>query len=216
MNIVESYLNIRRLYDKIRSYYKKDPEVAILLARKTTEAICKFRYSTKISDTPNTMTLENLLSTFAKNRTVPKGILTPMRAIQFYGNFIAHDQEDEYEEINEAYARPCMYALETVVQWFREINIDLEIALKTSINDAGFSERTINILTTYNMASLAELCLKVENELLKLRGVGIKTLYEIKEILSEHSLSLGMKFDYHLIKAMSNTSFHRTPKTRRL
>lgn len=127
-----------------------------------------------------------------------------MRTVQSYGNFGAHDQEDEYEDIDKTFALPCLNALETIIKWFKEMNRDIEEALTTSIYDFGLSKRTVEILRKANLTSVAELCLKVENELLKYRGLDIKTLFEIKEVLAVHELSLGMRFDSHLIKEMSN------------
>ncbi len=200
----EAYLNIRRLFEKTASYSRRDPEVALVLARKTTEAICKFVYYTHVSDKPNSLMLGKLLSTFSKDRIIPKKILTPMRTVQSYGNFGAHDQEDEYEDIDETYALPCFVALETIMKWFQSINSDIEWALTTNIYDVGLSKRTVEILRKAKLISLAELCTKVENELLTFRGLGLKTLYEIKDVLLDNGLSLGMKFDLHLINELSN------------
>ncbi len=200
----EAYLNIRRLFKKTTFYSRRDPEVALVLARKTTEAICKFTYSTHVSDKPNSLMLENLLTVLAKDSIIPRKIITPMRTVQFYGNFGAHDQEGEYEDIDEIYARPCLHALDTIMKWFQEENADIERALTTSIYDVGLSQRTVKILRKANLTSLAELCLKIEPELLQYRGIGRRTLCEIKEVLTMHKLSLGMKFDSHLIKEMSN------------
>lgn len=200
----EAYLNIRRLFKKTALYSKRDPEVALVLARKTTEAICKFVYYTHVSNKPNSLTLEKLLATFSNDGIVPRKILIPMRTVQSYGNFGAHDQEDEYEDIDETYALPCLHALETIIKWFQGMNMDIERAFTTSVYDFELSKRTIEILQKANLTSLAELCLKVEVELLQYRGLGKKTLYEIKDFLAEQGLSLGMKFDAHLIQEMSN------------
>jgi len=200
----EAYLNIRRLFKKTTSYSKRDPEVSLVLARKTTEAICKFVYYTHVSDKPNSLMLEKLLDIFSKDRIIPRKILTPMRTVQSFGNFCAHDQEDEYEDIDETYALPCLNALEIIMKWFQSINTDIEWALTTDINDVGLSKRTVRVLRKAKMISLAEICTKVEDELLKVRGLGMKTLFEIKEVLTINSLSLGMKFDSHLINELSN------------
>lgn len=200
----EAYLNIRRLFKKTAFYFRRDPEIALVLARKTTEAICKFTYATHVSDKPNSLVLENLLTVFAKDRIIPRKIITPMRTVQSYGNFGAHDQEDEYEDIDEIYALPCLHALDTIMKWFQEKNADIERALTTSISDVGLSQRIVKILRKANLTSLAELCLKIEPELLQYRGIGRRTLCEIKEVLAMHSLCLGMKFDSYLIKEMSN------------
>ncbi len=114
-----------------------------------------------------------------------------MRTVQSYGNFGAHDQEDDYEEIDETYALPCLSSLEIIMKWFQNINSDIEWALTTNIHDFGLSKRTIEILRKAKLISIAELCTKVENDLLKVRGIGIKTIFEIKAVLLNHGLSLG-------------------------
>ncbi len=187
----EAYLNIRRLFKKTASYSKRDPEVSLVLARKTTEAICKFVYYTHVSENTSYLTLEKLLTDLSKNRIIPRKILTPMRTVQSYGNFGAHDQEDDYEEIDETYALPCLSSLEIIMKWFQNINSDIEWALTTNIHDFGLSKRTIEILRKAKLISIAELCTKVENDLLKVRGIGIKTIFEIKAVLLNHGLSLG-------------------------
>lgn len=216
MQRAEAYLNVLRLYRKTRSYAKKDPEVAVVLARKTTEAICKFIYSTRVSTEPNSRMLEELLSGFSKDRTITRKILTPMRTIQSYGNFCGHDQEDEYGEIDPLFVVPCISALETVVSWFQQENAMLEWVLTTSVHHVRFSDRALSILDNANVTSLAELCLKTEAELLKYRGLGTKVLNEIKAVLAEHGLGLGMRFDAELIKGVSNKAFHHTVNPRRV
>ena len=200
----DAYLNIRRLFRKAASYSTKDPEVALVLARKTAEAICKFVYYTHVSDKRNSYMLEDLLQRFSKDKIIPTRILIPMRTVQQYGNFGAHDQEDEYENIDEAYASPSLKALEIIVEWFHRINEDIEGALTTSICELNVSKRTFKALQKANLTSLGELCTKTENELLHYHDIGKKMVFEIKIFLAEKSLSLGMKFDARLIKELNN------------
>ncbi len=203
MQKAEAYLNIRRLYRKTRRYATRDPEVALILARKATEAICKFIYSTGISSKPNTLMLEGLLSQFAKERTVPRKILTPMKTVQSYGNYAGHDQEDEYTEIDGNYALPCVHALDAIMDWFQQENFSLDSALTAAVDSAGFSPTTVDILHNANLTSLAEVALKTEEELFLYRGVGPTRVNEIRRVLKEKGLDLGLQIDLSLIDAVS-------------
>ena len=208
MRKAEAYLNIRRLYRKTLHYAARDPEVALMLARKTTEAICKFIFATKISPEPNSLMLDGLLSRLARERTVPRKILTPMRTVQSYGNFGGHDQEDEYGEIERDYGRPCVDALRTIVDWFQGENALIDWALTTSVHHVGLSERALKILDNVSLTSLAEVALKTEAELLKYRGLGQKILNEIKSVLEQHELQLGLHIDLELIENLYNKRIH--------
>lgn|GEM_PF-2633954 len=203
----EAYLNIRRLYKKTASYTRRDPEVALMLARKTTEAICKFLYSTNISDKPISMMLDNLISDLSKYKIIPRKIFISMRTVQSYGNFGAHDQEDEYGDIDNTYALPCFQALDTTMEWFRKINNDIEWALTTSIYNLGLSKRTVEVLRKAKITKLAYLILKTETELLMIRGLGRQTLCEIKERLAIHGFHVGLIFDSRLIEKLLSNNF---------
>ena len=55
--------------------------------------------------------------------------------------------------------------------------------------------RSFNCLKNANIRTLRELVQKTEGEMLKTKNFGRKSLKEIKEILAEMGLSLGMKLD---------------------
>ena len=55
--------------------------------------------------------------------------------------------------------------------------------------------RSYNCLKNANITTIRELVQKSEQEMLKTKNFGRKSLNEIKEILSAMGLSLGMKFD---------------------
>ena len=57
--------------------------------------------------------------------------------------------------------------------------------------------RSYNCLKNANIQTIRELVMKTENEMLKTKNFGRKSLNEIKEILTRMGLSLGMKFDEH-------------------
>lgn len=69
----------------------------------------------------------------------------------------------------------------------------LECFSKT-IDDLEMSVRTANALRHANIRTIVELVQKVENELLAI-GIGRKSLNELKEVLAEMGLSLGMNLE---------------------
>jgi DNA-directed RNA polymerase subunit alpha len=67
--------------------------------------------------------------------------------------------------------------------------------LLKSIDELELSVRSSNCLNNANIRTIGELVQKTEAELLKTRNFGKKSLNEIKSILAEMGLSLGMKLE---------------------
>lgn len=64
-----------------------------------------------------------------------------------------------------------------------------------SVDDLELSVRSANCLKNANIRYIGELVVKSEAEMLKTKNFGRKSLNEIKEILTEMGLGLGMKID---------------------
>ena len=69
----------------------------------------------------------------------------------------------------------------------------LHDTLNRSVDELELSVRSYNCLKNANIQSIADLVQRSEQEMLKTKNFGRKSLIEIKEILSEMGLSLGMK-----------------------
>lgn len=69
-----------------------------------------------------------------------------------------------------------------------------------SVDELELSVRSANCLKNAGIHLIGELVQKTEAEMLKTRNFGRKSLNEIKEILSEMGLSLGMKIDFPVRK----------------
>ncbi len=84
-----------------------------------------------------------------------------------------------------------------------EVSAQVEGGAKPSLNENLFktvdslelSVRAANCLENANIKFIGELVTKSEAEMLKTKNFGRKSLNEIKDILSEMGLSLGMKID---------------------
>ncbi|MDR3557033.1 MAG: DNA-directed RNA polymerase subunit alpha [Syntrophobacteraceae bacterium] len=64
-----------------------------------------------------------------------------------------------------------------------------------SVDELELSVRSANCLKNADIRNIGELVQKTEQEMLKTKNFGRKSLNEIKEILAEMGLSLGMKID---------------------
>lgn len=64
-----------------------------------------------------------------------------------------------------------------------------------SVDDLELSVRSANCLKNANIRYIGELVVRSETEMLKTKNFGRKSLNEIKEILSEMGLNLGMKIE---------------------
>jgi DNA-directed RNA polymerase subunit alpha len=72
--------------------------------------------------------------------------------------------------------------------------------LNMSVNEIELSVRAANCLNNANITTVGELAMKTEQEMLKYRNFGKKSLNEIKQKLEQLGLSLGMKFDERMLE----------------
>ncbi|MCC5833654.1 MAG: DNA-directed RNA polymerase subunit alpha [Opitutales bacterium] len=75
--------------------------------------------------------------------------------------------------------------------------------LNMSVNEIELSVRAANCLNNANITTVGELAMKSEQEMLKYRNFGKKSLNEIKAKLEQLGLSLGMKIDERLLESRS-------------
>ena len=90
---------------------------------------------------------------------------------------------------------------EEVVDKQDEEKTKLKKLLNMSVNEIELSVRAANCLNNANITSVGQLAMKSEQEMLKYRNFGKKSLNEIKEKLASLSLSLGMTFEPDLLES---------------
>jgi DNA-directed RNA polymerase subunit alpha len=73
--------------------------------------------------------------------------------------------------------------------------------LNRSVDELELSVRSYNCLKNANIKTIGDLVTKSEAEMLKTKNFGRKSLNEIKEILAEMGLSLGMNVDLKKFRA---------------
>ncbi len=76
----------------------------------------------------------------------------------------------------------------------------LKKLLNMSVNEIELSVRAANCLNNANITSVGQLAMKTEQEMLKYRNFGKKSLNEIKEKLAALGLTLGMTFEPGLLE----------------
>jgi DNA-directed RNA polymerase subunit alpha len=69
--------------------------------------------------------------------------------------------------------------------------------LNRSVEELELSVRSYNCLKNANIQTIGELVQKTEAEMLRTKNFGRKSLNEIKEILANMGLALGMRIDQH-------------------
>lgn len=116
------------------------------------------------------------------------GSVKPEDAIA-YAAKIMKEQLNAFINFDEGYAEP---------EFDRSENKDLTPInenLHRSVDDLELSVRSANCLRNANIRFIGELVRRTEAEMLKTKNFGRKSLNEIKALLSEMGLALGMKID---------------------
>jgi len=78
--------------------------------------------------------------------------------------------------------------------------VKMKKLLNMSVNEIELSVRAANCLNNANITTVGQLAMKSEQEMLKYRNFGKKSLNEIKDKLTSLGLSLGMNFEAGLIE----------------
>jgi DNA-directed RNA polymerase subunit alpha len=87
--------------------------------------------------------------------------------------------------------------------------VEMNENLFRNVDELELSVRASNCLKTANIRTIADLVQKTEPELLKTKNFGKKSLNEIKTILGEMGLSLGMRLDGEELDRL-RSQFERT------
>lgn len=130
-----------------------------------------------------------ILEIWTDGRITPDDALTQASAILAHhlDVFVGYDKNAvEFEE---------------VVDKQDEEKSKMKKLLNMSVNEIELSVRAANCLNNANITTVGQLGMKTEQEMLKYRNFGKKSLNEIKDKLSALGLSLGMTFEPGLLDA---------------
>ncbi|HEY0862883.1 MAG TPA: DNA-directed RNA polymerase subunit alpha [Lacunisphaera sp.] len=121
------------------------------------------------------------------------GRITPDDALKQSASILKHHL-DVFDRVSQE-----AYEFESQAAEVSEEQNKLRKLLNMSVNEIELSVRAANCLNNANITTVGELAMKTEQEMLKYRNFGKKSLNEIKEKLEALGLSLGMKFDERLL-----------------
>ena len=121
------------------------------------------------------------------------GRITPDDALKQSASILKHHL-DVFDRVSEE-----SYEFENQQSEVSEEQNKLRKLLNMSVNEIELSVRAANCLNNANITTVGELAMKSEQEMLKYRNFGKKSLNEIKDKLEALGLSLGMKFDERLL-----------------
>jgi DNA-directed RNA polymerase subunit alpha len=121
------------------------------------------------------------------------GRITPEDALKQAGAILKHHL-DVFDRVSDE-----AFEFEDQGTEVSEEQNKLRKLLNMSVNEIELSVRAANCLNNANITTVGELAMKTEQEMLKYRNFGKKSLNEIKEKLEALGLSLGMKFDERLL-----------------
>ncbi len=127
------------------------------------------------------------------------GRITPDEALKEAAVILKH-HIDVFDKVNEEEIE-----FETVGKEVSEEQNRLRKLLNMSVNEIELSVRAANCLNNANITTVGELAMKSEQEMLKYRNFGKKSLNEIKSKLEQLGLSLGMKIDERLIDSSTSS-----------
>jgi len=122
------------------------------------------------------------------------GRITPDDALKQSAAILKHHL-DVFDEVSEEDVE-----FESESKEISEEQNRLRKLLNMSVNEIELSVRAANCLNNANITTVGELAMKSEQEMLKYRNFGKKSLNEIKDKLEQLGLSLGMKIDERLLE----------------
>lgn len=122
------------------------------------------------------------------------GRITPDDALKQAASILKHHL-DVFDRVSQEH-----YEFQTEGAEVSEEQNKLRKLLNMSVNEIELSVRAANCLNNANITTVGELAMKTEQEMLKYRNFGKKSLNEIKDKLEALGLSLGMKFDERLLE----------------
>ena len=152
--------------------------------------VTRVRYAVESARVGNRTDYDRLvLEVWTDGRITPDDALTQASAILAHhlDVFVGYDKNAiEFEEVADKQD---------------EEKTKMKKLLNMSVNEIELSVRAANCLNNANITTVGQLAMKSEQEMLKYRNFGKKSLNEIKDKLTSLSLNLGMSFEAELLDA---------------
>ena len=169
---------------------KPDQPIGVIAIDSLFSPVLRVRYAVENARVGQRTDYDRLmLEIWTDGRISPDDALTQASAIlqHHLDVFVGYDKNAvEFEEVTEKQD---------------DEKAKLKKLLNMSVNEIELSVRAANCLNNANITTVGQLALKTEQEMLKYRNFGKKSLNEIKEKLAALGLSLGMNIDPELLEA---------------
>src|SRR5204863_2492877 len=163
---------------------KVDQAIGVIAIDSLFSPVTRVRYAVESARVGQRTDYDRLvLELWTDGRITPDDALTQASAIlqHHLDVFVGYDKNAvEFEE---------------VVDKQDEEKTKLKKLLNMSVNEIELSVRAANCLNNANITTVGQLAMKSEQEMLKYRNFGKKSLNEIKEKLAALGLGLGMTFE---------------------
>src|SRR5512141_1954096 len=168
---------------------KPDQAIGVIAIDSIFSPVTRVRYGVESARVGQRTDYDRLvLEVWTDGRITPDDALTQASAILAHhlDVFVGYDKNAvEFEE---------------VVDTQDEERNKLKKLLNMSVNEIELSVRAANCLNNANITTVGQLAMKTEQEMLKYRNFGKKSLNEIKEKLEALGLALGMNIDAELLE----------------
>jgi DNA-directed RNA polymerase subunit alpha len=168
---------------------KPDQPIGVIAIDSLFSPVARVKYAVEAARVGQRTDYDKLiLEVWTDGRLVPEDALTQASAIlqHHLDVFVGYDknavqfEEEEKKEDDE--------------------RVKLKKLLSMSVNEIELSVRAANCLNNANITTVGQLAMKTEQEMLKYRNFGKKSLNEIKDKLAGLGLSLGSSFDPELLE----------------
>jgi DNA-directed RNA polymerase subunit alpha len=121
---------------------------------------------------------------------------SPVRRVNYVVEAARLGQITDYDKLGlEVWTNGAVLPADAVGLAAKLLKDHMNIFINFEEEELELSVRSYNCLKNANIQSIGELVQKTEAEMLKTKNFGRKSLNEIKEILAQMGLSLGMKID---------------------
>ncbi len=182
---MELYLGTGRGYNVAEENKNEDMPLGVIPIDSIFSPIMNVKYTVENTRVGQRTDFEKLILDITTDGSVtPDDALTQAAQIikehlQIFVNFDIESQEEEKQEIDEETLR-------------------IRKLLKMSVDELELSVRSHNCLKAANIKTIADLVSRDEQEMLKFKNFGRKSLNELSKILEERGLKFGMDIEKYL------------------
>jgi DNA-directed RNA polymerase subunit alpha len=167
---------------------KTDQAIGVIAIDSIFSPVTQVRYTVEAARVGQRTDYDRLvLDVWTDGRITPEDALTQASAILRHHLDVFVNYDDNAVQFDE------------VVDKQDEEKAKLKKLLGMSVNEIELSVRAANCLNNANITTVGQLAMKTEQEMLKYRNFGKKSLNEIKDKLAALGLGLGMKFEPGLL-----------------